>query len=256
MTVDEQLQILTHGCESIYSEKELRKKLDQSAKSGRPLRAKLGMDPTAPDIHIGHTVVLRKLEAFQRLGHTPIFLVGDFTARIGDPSGKKKTRPALSESEVASNARTYVEQAGSILDVSRVEVRFNSEWMDQLSSADFIRLASQYPVARMLEREDFKQRYRSGTSISIHEFLYPLVQGYDSVALEADIEVGGTDQLFNLLLGRELQRSYGQDLWEGVQSDLKTRGEIVREAVEQTGGLVRGVFSDDDASAEAVVEAA
>jgi tyrosyl-tRNA synthetase len=168
------------------------------------------MDPSAPDIHIGHTVVLNKLRLFQDLGHTPIFLVGDFTARIGDPSGRKRTRPALDADEVRRNAATYVEQAGLVLDVERAEIRFNSEWMDRLSSADFVRLCSHYTVARLLERDDFAKRHAAGDPIAVHELLYPFAQAYDSVALRADVELGGSDQTFNLLMAREIQRAYGQ----------------------------------------------
>jgi tyrosyl-tRNA synthetase len=171
---------------------------------------KLGADPSAPDLHLGHTVVLEKLRIFQELGHTPIFLIGDFTARIGDPTGRKKTRPPLDERAIRENAQTYVDQVGRLLDVGRAEIRFNSEWMASFAAADFVRLCSRYTVARMLEREDFSKRYREGTAISIHELLYPLVQAYDSVALQADVELGGTDQLFNLLVGREIQKDYGQ----------------------------------------------
>jgi tyrosyl-tRNA synthetase len=168
------------------------------------------MDPSAPDLHLGHTVVLQKLKRFQELGHTPIFLVGDFTARIGDPSGRKKTRPALEPREVQANASTYVEQAARVLDVKAAEIRFNSEWMDAMSAADVVRLCSRYTVARLLERDDFAKRYAGGEAISVHEFLYPFVQAYDSVALHADVEIGGTDQTFNLLMAREIQRDYGQ----------------------------------------------
>ena len=168
----------------------------------RTLRVRLGLDPSAPDIHLGHSVVLSKLARFQELGHTPIFLVGDFTARIGDPTGKKKTRPALSAEEVKSNAETYVVQAGLVLDVERAEVRFNSEWMDALAPADWVRLCSHYTVARLLERDDFSKRYAAGEPIAVHEFLYPFAQAYDSVALRADVELGGTDQTFNLLVGQ------------------------------------------------------
>jgi tyrosyl-tRNA synthetase len=189
------------------SEEELAGKL----RRGQPLRIKFGCDPSAPDLHLGHLVVLDRLRVFQELGHTVIFLVGDFTARIGDPSGRSKTRPALSLDEVRANARTYEEQVSAVLDTSRCEIRFNGEWMDAMTAADVIRLASQQPVARMLERDDFRKRYQAGISIRIHEFLYPLVQAYDSVALRADVEVGGSDQLFNLLLGREIQRAYGQE---------------------------------------------
>jgi tyrosyl-tRNA synthetase len=208
--VARQLDVMRAGAADFYGEDELRERLASALRDGRPLRVKFGMDPSAPDIHIGHTVVLKKLESFQRLGHTPIFLVGDFTARIGDPSGKKKTRPALSEAEVAENARTYVDQAARILDVSRAEVRFNSEWMEELRPSDFVKLCSHYTVARLLERDDFAKRYKAGEPIAVHEFLYPFAQAYDSVALEADVELGGTDQTFNLLMAREIQRDYGQ----------------------------------------------
>jgi tyrosyl-tRNA synthetase len=210
--VERQLELMRAGATELYGVEELRTRLLEALRAGRPLRVKLGIDPSAPDLHLGHAVVLQKLRCFQDLGHRPIFLVGDFTARIGDPSGKKKTRPALSAEEVAKNAATYVEQVARIriLDASRVEVRFNSEWMEAMSSADLVRLCSQYTVARLLERDDFARRYASGDPISVHEFLYPFVQAYDSVALRADVELGGTDQTFNLLMGREIQRAYGQ----------------------------------------------
>lgn len=180
-------------------------------KRGQPLRIKAGFDPTAPDLHLGHTVLINKLRQFQDLGHQVIFLIGDFTGMIGDPSGKSVTRPPLTREQVLENAETYKSQVFKILDPAKTEVAFNSTWMDQLTPADFIRLASQYTVARMLERDDFSKRYASNQPIAIHEFLYPLVQGYDSVALKADVELGGTDQKFNLLMGRELQRAYGQE---------------------------------------------
>jgi tyrosyl-tRNA synthetase len=178
---------------------------------GQPLRVKYGCDPSAPDLHLGHTVPLDKLRQLQELGHTIIFLVGDFTAMIGDPTGRSKTRAPLTREAVKENAETYTAQVSSVLDVDRVEIRFNSEWMDSLTTAEFIRLASHQPVARMLERDDFKRRFHGGVSIALHEFMYPLVQAYDSVALRADVEIGGTDQTFNLLLGREIQRAYGQE---------------------------------------------
>jgi tyrosyl-tRNA synthetase len=205
-----QLDVMREGAVAFHGEEDLRPRLIAALKEKRPLRVKLGMDPSAPDLHIGHTVVLNKLRRIQDLGHTPIFLVGDFTARIGDPSGKNKTRPALDTDTVEQNAKTYVEQVARILDVDNAEVRFNSEWMEDLSSADIVRLCSHYTVARLLEREDFAKRYRAGEPIAVHEFLYPFVQSYDSVALRADIELGGTDQTFNLLMGREIQRDYGQ----------------------------------------------
>jgi len=208
--LERQLALLRDGVVHLHGEAELRVTLAEALERKRPLRVKLGMDPSAPDLHLGHTIVLQKLKRFQDLGHTPIFLVGDFTARIGDPSGKKKTRPALGAEQVAANARTYVEQAGLILDVDKVEVRFNSEWMDRMAPSDFVRLCSHGTVARLLEREDFSKRYTAGQPIAVHEFLYPFVQAYDSVALEADVELGGTDQTFNLLMAREVQRAYGQ----------------------------------------------
>jgi tyrosyl-tRNA synthetase len=208
--IERQLAVMREGCVAFHGEEDLRERLASALREKRPLRVKLGMDPSAPDLHLGHTVVLNKLRALQALGHTPIFLVGDFTASIGDPSGKKKTRPALSREEVKRNAATYVDQVGRILDVAAAEVRFNSEWMEPMRAADVVRLCSHYTVARLLERDDFAKRYRAGEPISVHEFLYPFVQGYDSVALRADIELGGTDQTFNLLMAREIQRAYGQ----------------------------------------------
>ncbi|MFQ5417954.1 MAG: tyrosine--tRNA ligase [Myxococcota bacterium] len=208
--VDRQLETMRDGVVDFHGEVELRAVLEKALRDGRPLRVKLGLDPSAPDLHLGHTVVLNKLERFQKLGHTPIFLVGDFTARIGDPSGKKATRPALSPEQVAENATTYVAQAGRVLDVERAEIRFNSEWMDRMTPADFVRLCSRGTIARLLERDDFRKRYAAGEPIAVHELLYPFVQAYDSVALEADVELGGTDQTFNLLMGREIQRAYGQ----------------------------------------------
>ena len=206
-SVEEQLALIKRGAEEILVEAELVAKLQR----GQPLRIKAGFDPTAPDLHLGHTVLINKLRQFQELGHQVIFLIGDFTGMIGDPSGKNTTRPPLTREQVLENAETYKAQVFKILDPAKTEVAFNSTWMDQLSPADFIRLASQYTVARMLERDDFHKRYTGNQSIAIHEFLYPLVQGYDSVALRADVELGGTDQKFNLLMGRELQRAYGQE---------------------------------------------
>jgi tyrosyl-tRNA synthetase len=208
--VERQLERIRAGVDSFVGEADLRLRLADAIAAGRPLRVKLGMDPSTPDLHLGHTITLEKLRSFQELGHTPIFLVGDFTARIGDPTGKKKTRPALDAEEVRRNAATYVDQVRRILDVDRAEIRYNSEWMDRMAPADFVRLCSRYTVARLLERDDFAKRHREGVPISLHELLYPLVQGYDSVALRADVELGGSDQLFNLLVGREIQRDYGQ----------------------------------------------
>lgn len=206
-SVEEQLALIKRGADELLVEAELVEKL----KRGQPLRVKAGFDPTAPDLHLGHTVLINKLRQFQDLGHQVIFLIGDFTGMIGDPSGKSATRPPLTREQVLENAETYKSQVFKILDPARTEVAFNSTWMDKLTPADFIRLASQYTVARMLERDDFSKRYASNQSIAIHEFLYPLVQGYDSVALRADVELGGTDQKFNLLMGRELQRAYDQE---------------------------------------------
>ena len=208
--VRRQMNCFRDGSVEFHGEKELASRLAVALREKRPLRVKLGMDPSAPDLHLGHTVVLDKLKVFQELGHTPIFLVGDFTARIGDPSGKKKTRPSLGSEEIEANAATYVAQVAKVLDVEDAEVRFNSEWMDALSPGDFVRLCAKSTVARLLERDDFATRYREETPIFVHEFLYPFVQGYDSVALHADVELGGTDQTFNLLMGREIQRAYGQ----------------------------------------------
>ncbi|UYZ85106.1 tyrosine--tRNA ligase [Entomomonas sp. E2T0] len=205
-SIEEQLALIKRGTEEILVEDELVEKLKQ----GKILRVKAGFDPTAPDLHLGHTVLINKLRHFQTLGHKVIFLIGDFTGMIGDPSGKNTTRPPLTREQVLANAETYKEQVFKILDPALTEVAFNSTWMDQMKPADFIRLASQYTVARMLERDDFENRYKSQQPIAIHEFLYPLIQGYDSVALECDVEMGGTDQRFNLLMGRELLRSYGK----------------------------------------------
>lgn len=210
-TPKEQLEELRKGAMDLVSEQDLLKKLERSYKENAPLRVKAGFDPTRPDLHLGHAVLMNKMKQFQDFGHQVIFLVGDFTAMIGDPTGKNETRPPLTEAEVKENAKTYVRQAYKILDESKVELAWNSTWFSKMSPSDFIKLSSQYTVARMLERDDFEKRYKSGTPIAIHEFLYPLVQGYDSVALRADIELGGSDQRFNLLVGRDLQRSYGQE---------------------------------------------
>ncbi len=202
----EQLQIIKRGCDELLVESELAEKL----RTGRPLRVKAGFDPTAPDLHLGHTVLLNKLRQFQDLGHSVLFLIGDFTGMIGDPTGKSVTRPALTREEVSENARSYTNQVFSILDRERTEVCFNSSWMDTQSASDMIRLAATHTVARMLERDDFGRRYKENRAIALHEFMYPLIQGYDSVVLKADVEIGGTDQKFNLLMGRELQKHYGQ----------------------------------------------
>lgn len=205
--VDEQLALIKRGADEILVESELRIKLER----GTPLRIKAGFDPTAPDLHLGHTVLINKLRQFQDLGHEVLFLIGDFTGMIGDPSGKNVTRQPLTREQVSANADTYKEQVFKILDPAKTTVMFNSTWMDKMSSAEMIQLAASHTVARMLERDDFDKRYKGGQSIAIHEFLYPLVQGYDSVAMRADVELGGTDQKFNLLMGRELQRQYGQE---------------------------------------------
>jgi tyrosyl-tRNA synthetase len=210
-TVQEALAITLRGVEELIPQEDWVKKLQKSETSGIPLRIKLGLDPTAPDIHIGHTVVLNKMRQLQDLGHTVIFLIGDFTTMIGDPSGRNTTRPALTKEQIAVNAATYYKQAAMVLDPAKTEVRYNSEWGDALGARGMIQLAGKYTVARMMERDDFSKRYASGQSISVHEFLYPLMQGYDSVALKSDLELGGTDQKFNLLVGRHLQAEYGQE---------------------------------------------
>jgi tyrosyl-tRNA synthetase len=229
---------LAHGTIDVLPEGELEGRLAQAKRENRPLRIKLGADPSAPDLHLGHTVVLSKLREFQDLGHTVIFLIGDFTARIGDPSGRSETRRPLEADTVATNAATYADQVFKILDRARTEVRFNSEWMSRMAADDMVRLCGQYTVARILERDDFSKRMQENRPIGIHEFLYPLVQGYDSVALKADIEVGGTDQRFNLLVGREIQKAYGQppqivmtlpllEGTDGVQKMSKSLGNYV-----------------------------
>jgi tyrosyl-tRNA synthetase len=250
ITPREQLAVFRDRTEQLVSEEELLAKLER----GRPLRIKYGCDPSAPDLHLGHSVPLDKLRQLQELGHTIIFLIGDFTALIGDPTGRSKTRPPLSRETVRANASTYTEQVDALLDSSRAEIRFNSEWMDRMSSAEFVRLASHQPVARMLERDDFRKRFQTGTSISIHEFLYPLVQAYDSVVLEADLEFGGSDQTFNFLLGREIQRAYGQEpqvvltmpLLEGLDGTAKMSKSLgnaiaIREAPEEMYGKVMSI---------------
>jgi len=233
-STQEALQLISRGTEDLLVESELVERLE----SGKPLRVKLGLDPTAPDLHLGHTVVMTKMRQFQDLGHQVIFLIGNFTGRIGDPTGKNATRPPMTEEALQANAETYKEQAFKILDPDRTEVRYNAEWFGSMSAADMIKLAAQHTVARMLERDDFGTRYRSNQAIAIHEFLYPLVQGYDSVALEADVELGGTDQKFNLLVARELQKNAGQkpqivcttpllEGLDGVQKMSKSLGNYV-----------------------------
>ena len=244
-SVEEQLALIKRGAEEVLVEAELVEKL----KRGQPLRIKAGFDPTAPDLHLGHTVLINKLRQFQELGHQVIFLIGDFTGMIGDPSGKSATRPPLTREQVLENAETYKQQVFKILDPAKTEVAFNSTWMDQLRPQDFIRLASQYTVARMLERDDFDKRYKGSQPIAIHEFLYPLVQGYDSVALRADVELGGTDQKFNLLMGRELQRAYGQESQcivtmplleglDGVKKMSKSLGNYI--GIQESPGVMYG----------------
>ena len=247
------LRTIKRGCDELIVEQELIDKLQ----SGRPLRIKAGFDPTAPDLHLGHTVLLNKMRQFQDLGHHVIFLIGDFTGMIGDPAGKNATRPPLSRDQIEANARTYKEQVFKILDSGKTEVAFNSAWFDAMRPADLIRLAAQHTVARMLERDDFGKRYRSGQPIAIHEFLYPLVQGYDSVALRADVELGGTDQKFNLLVGRELQKHYGQapqciltmpllEGLDGVNKMSKSLGNYVgiNDPAEQIFGKLMSISDD------------
>ena len=228
------LSVIRRGADELIVEADLRKKLE----SGRTLRIKLGLDPTAPDLHLGHTVVLNKMRQFQDLGHTVIFLIGDFTASIGDPSGRNATRPPLTREQIEENAKTYFAQASMVLDAEKTEIRYNSEWCDPLGARGMIQLASRWTVARMLERDDFTKRFQGGVPISVHEFLYPLMQGYDSVALKADVELGGTDQKFNLLVGRELQKQYGQEPQciltmplleglDGVEKMSKSKGNYV-----------------------------
>ena len=209
--VREALKISLRGCDELLPEADWLRKLARSEATGTPLRIKLGLDPTAPDIHIGHTVVLNKMRQLQDLGHTVIFLIGDFTSLIGDPSGRNNTRPPLTHEQIKANAETYYKQASLVLDPARTEIRYNSEWSDPLGARGMIQLAARYTVARMMERDDFTKRYAAQTPISVHEFLYPLMQGYDSVALKSDLELGGTDQKFNLLVGRHLQQEYGQE---------------------------------------------
>ena len=249
LPVAEQMKIIKRGVTEIVPEQELLAKLKQSCSEEKPLKVKLGLDPTAPDIHLGHTVVLRKLKQFQDLGHHIIIIIGDFTARIGDPTGKSETRKQLTEEQILTNAKTYQTQIFRILDPEKTEVRFNSEWLAPLNFADIIRLASKYTVARMMEREDFAKRFREGRPISVHEFFYPLMQGYDSVALEADIEFGGTDQKFNLLMGRHLQEEFGQkpqaaimvpilEGLDGVQKMSKSLGNYI--GISEDPGTIYG----------------
>ncbi|MFZ5451117.1 MAG: tyrosine--tRNA ligase [Thermodesulfobacteriota bacterium] len=248
-SVTEQLALIKQGCQEIIREEELKTRLEKAVATGKPLRVKAGFDPTAPDLHLGHTVLIQKLKHFQDLGHQVIFLIGDFTGLIGDPSGKSETRPPLTEEEVKANAATYQRQIYKILDPEKTVIDFNSRWMKPMQAQDLIRLAARHTVARMLERDDFHKRYQSQTPISIHEFLYPLIQGYDSVALEADVELGGTDQKFNLLVGRDLQREYGQEPQivltmplleglDGVQKMSKSLGNYV--GIDEAPGTMFG----------------
>ncbi|MCA1614198.1 MAG: tyrosine--tRNA ligase [Acidobacteria bacterium] len=257
MTIDEQLAYLRKGAVEIIREEDLRAKLEKSAREGRPLRVKYGADPTAPDIHVGHTVVIRRLRAFQELGHTAIFLIGDFTGLIGDPSGKNATRPQLTREEIASNAETYKAQIFKLLDPEKTVIDFNSRWMDALGSDGFVRLASRVTVKQILERDDFQKRLAEERPVALHELLYPLVQGYDSVALESDVELGGTDQKFNMLVGRNLQREYEQEPQvvittpllegtDGVQKMSKSYGNYVgiNEPPQEMFGKVMSVSDD------------
>lgn len=242
LPVKEQLEIIRRGAEEVLPEGDLERKLERSVATGRPLTIKQGFDPTAPDLHLGHAVGLRKLRQFQELGHRVVFLIGDFTALIGDPTGRSETRKAMSREDVEENADTYRKQVGKILDLDKLEVRFNSEWCSSMTFADVLRITSHYTVARMLERDDFAKRYADGRPISVMEFLYPLIQGYDSVALNADIEVGGTDQKFNLLVGRQFQQAFGQEpqviltlpLLEGTAGD----GEKMSKSLGNTIGIM------------------
>jgi tyrosyl-tRNA synthetase len=238
LTIDEQIAYLSKGFSEIIRVEDLKERLVKAAKEGRPLRVKAGFDPTAPDLHLGHTVLIRKMKHFQDLGHTAIFLIGDMTGLIGDPTGRNITRPPMTRDQIAANAETYRQQIFKLLDPEKTEIRFNSEWLEPLGFEQLVRLCSHYTVARLLERDDFTKRYREGSPISLHEFLYPISQGYDSVALRADVELGGTDQKFNLLVGRELQKDYGQpsqivattpllEGLDGVQKMSKSLGNYV-----------------------------
>ena len=257
MTIAEQVSYLAKGTVEIIREAELRVKLEKSAATGKPLRVKLGADPTAPDIHLGHTVVLRKLRAFQELGHTAIFLIGDFTGMIGDPSGKSATRPQLTRDEIDANAETYKTQIFKLLDPEKTVIEFNSRWMDTLGSAGFLRLSSHVTVRQILERDDFQQRLKENRPLALHEVMYPLVMAFDSVALEADVELGGTDQKFNLLMGRNLQREYGQESQvamitpllegtDGVQKMSKSLGNYIGidEPPQEIFGKVMSISDD------------
>jgi tyrosyl-tRNA synthetase len=251
------LEIALRGCDELLIQADFLRKLARSESSGVPLRIKLGLDPTAPDLHLGHTVVLNKMRQLQDLGHTVIFLIGDFTAMIGDPSGRNATRPPLTREQIEANARTYFEQASLVLDPARTEIRYNSEWSDPLGARGMIQLAAKYTLARMMERDDFTKRFRGGLPISVHELLYPLMQGYDSVALKSDLELGGTDQKFNLLVGRELQKEYGQEPQciltmplllglDGVEKMSKSKGNYVgiTDAPDEMFGKLMSISDD------------
>lgn len=247
-TPEEQFQEITRGTVDLHVAEELKKKLARSYETEKPLSIKAGFDPNRPDLHLGHTLLLTRMRRFQEFGHQVVFLIGDFTAMIGDPTGKNVTRPPLTREEVAANAQTYRQQVFKVLDPDKTQVRFNSEWLDPLGAEGLIRLASRYPVARMLERDDFKKRFREGRSIAIHEFLYPLLQGYDSVALKSDVELGATDQLFNLLVGRQLMKEYGFEpqvimtgpLLEGIDAKLvdgKIQGDKMSKSLDNYVGI-------------------
>lgn len=257
MTLEEQIAYLTKGAVDVVRPEDLRAKLERSAKTSKPLKVKVGFDPSAPDLHLGHTVLIRKMKHFQDLGHEVVFLIGDFTGLIGDPTGKSKTRPVITREEIDKNAETYKEQVFKILDPEKTVVDFNSRWLGTLGSEGLIRLASRYTVARMLERDDFRKRYQSEQPIAIHEFLYPLAQAYDSVALEADFELGGTDQLFNLLVGRDIMREYGLEAQvvlttpllegtDGVEKMSKSLGNYigVTEAPEEMFGKIMSISDE------------
>ncbi|MGH1357208.1 MAG: tyrosine--tRNA ligase [Burkholderiaceae bacterium] len=256
-SIDEAMATSLRGCDELLVLKEWQDKLIKSEQTGVPLRIKLGLDPTAPDLHLGHTVVLSKMRQLQELGHTVIFLIGDFTSMIGDPSGRNATRPALTREEIEANAQTYFRQASLVLDAERTEIRYNSEWSDPLGARGMIQLAARYTVARMMERDDFSKRFKGGIPISVHEFLYPLMQGYDSVALKSDLELGGTDQKFNLLVGRELQKEYGQspqciltmpllEGLDGVEKMSKSKGNYIgiTEPADEMFGKVMSISDD------------
>jgi tyrosyl-tRNA synthetase len=251
------LDISLRGADELLPQDEWVRKLQRAETTGVPLRIKLGLDPTAPDIHVGHTVVLNKMRQLQDLGHTVIFLIGDFTSTIGDPSGRNSTRPPLTREQIEANAQTYYRQASLVLDASKTEIRYNSEWSDPLGARGMIQLAAKYTVARMMERDDFTKRFKAGQSISVHEFLYPLMQGYDSVALKADLELGGTDQKFNLLVGRHLQQEYGQEPQciltmplleglDGVEKMSKSKGNYIGVAEAPNSMFAKVLSISDD----------